>query len=238
MVTIFIADIFPAAISSLLAAVTLAIMTLIGIIATFIVSALLSHSILKGESSFFMLEMPSYRRPQFLHVLYSSFIERTIKVLYRAVIVAAPAGGIIWILGNVNIGSNTLMDALAVNLSPIGRLIGLDGMILLAFIIALPANEIVIPTIIMGYTGANIMTEISNVGELQTLFATQGFTIVTAICLMIFSVLHFPCGTTTYTIWKETGSVKWTILSNLIPLTVAFITCFVVAQSAYLLGFS
>ncbi|MFC1802599.1 ferrous iron transport protein B [Thermoproteota archaeon] len=238
MATIFVAGILPAKSSSLIAAVILALITLIGVIVTFIVSALLSKTILKGESSFFTLEMPSYRRPQFLHVLYSSFIERTIKVLYRAVIVAAPAGGIIWVLGNVYIGGSTLMTILAGSLSPLGRLIGLDGMILLAFIIALPANEIVIPTIVMGYTGASVMTEIASMAELQTLFAAQGFTIVTAICLMLFSVLHFPCGTATYTIWKETGSMKWTILSNLIPLTVAFITCFIVAQFAYLLGFS
>ena len=237
MATIFVAGVYPAKMSSLLAAVILAVITLVGIIATFIVSALLSKTVLKGESSFFMLEMPSYRRPQFLQVLYRSFIDRTFKVLFRAVIVAAPAGGIIWILGNVYIGGSTLMDALAGSLSPLGRLIGLDGMILLAFIIALPANEIVIPTIIMGYTGASIMTEIASMTELRTLFAAQGFTIVTAVCLMLFSVLHFPCGTTTYTIWKETRSVKWTLLSNLIPLTVAFITCFIVAQSAYLIGF-
>ena len=110
-------------------------------------------------------------------------------------------------------------------------------MILLAFIIALPANEIVIPTIIMGYTGASVMTEIHEIVELQNLFVSQGFTIVTAICLMLFSVLHFPCGTTTYTIWKETKSVKWTLLSNLLPLIVSLITCFIVAQSFYLVGF-
>jgi ferrous iron transport protein B len=238
MTTIFVAGIFPAGMPSLLAAIILAVVTLVGIVATFVVSALLSKTMLKGESSFFTLEMPSYRRPQFLHVLYSSFVDRTIKVLSRAVIVAAPAGGIIWILGNVHIGGNTLMAALAGGFAPLGRLIGLDGMILLAFIIALPANEIVIPTIIMGYTGASVMTEIASMVELRMLFAAQGFTIVTAVCLMLFSVLHFPCGTATYTIWKETGSVKWTILSNLIPLIVAFITCFIVAQFASLLGFT
>ena len=237
MATMFVAGIVPAKTSSLFAAVILAIITLVGIFATFFVSALLSKTLLKGENSFFMLEMPSYRRPQFLPVLYRSFIERTIKVLYRAVVVAAPAGGIIWILGNVYIGSNSLMTILAGSLSSIGRLIGLDGMILLAFIIALPANEIIIPTIIMGYTGASVMTEIASLAELQALFVANGFTIVTAVCLMLFSVLHFPCGTVTYTIWKETRSLKWTILSNLIPLTVAFIACFIVAQLAYLIGF-
>ena len=237
MATMFVAGIFPSEMSSLFAAMILAFITLAGIFATFLVSALLSKTLLKGESSFFTLEMPSYRRPQFLPVLYRSFIERTIKVLYRAVVVAAPAGGIIWILGNMYIGDRTLMTILAGGLSPVGSLIGLDGMILLAFIIALPANEIVIPTIIMGYTGASVMTEIASLTELKALFVANGFTIVTAVCLMLFSVLHFPCGTATYTIWKETRSLKWTILSNLIPLTVAFISCFTVAQSTTLLGF-
>jgi ferrous iron transport protein B len=236
MVNIFFTGILPDELSSLMAAIILAFITLVGVIATFIVSAVLSKTLLKGESSFFMLEMPSYRRPQILRVLYRSFIERTIKVLYRAVIVAAPAGGIIWILGNVHIDSSTFMDILAEGLAPLGRLIGLDGMILLAFIIALPANEIVIPTIIMGYTGASVMTEISNMVELRSLFTSQGFTVVNAVCLMLFSVLHFPCGTTTYTIWKETRNIKWTILSNIIPLIVALIFCFMVAQSANLLG--
>ena len=223
--------------TSFIAAIFLAVITFVGIAATFIVSAILSKTLLRGESSFFTLEMPSYRRPEILHVLYSSFIDRTAKVLARAVIVAAPAGGIIWFLGNVYFKGDTLMMVLANWLSPLGRLIGMDGMILLAFIIALPANEIVIPTIIMGYTGANIMTEIREFTELQNLFASQGFTMVTAICLMLFSVLHFPCGTTTYTIWKETKSVKWTLLSNLIPLIVSLITCFIAAQTFYLLGF-
>jgi len=223
--------------SSFLAAIFLATITLVGIAATFIVSAILSKTLLQGESSFFTLEMPPYRRPEILHVLYSSFIDRTAKVLIRAVIVAAPAGGIIWILGNIYFKGGTLMMGLANWLSPFGKSIGMDGMILLAFIIALPANEIVIPTIIMGYTGASVMTEIHEIVELQNLFVSQGFTIVTAICLMLFSVLHFPCGTTTYTIWKETKSVKWTLLSNLLPLIVSLITCFIVAQSFYLVGF-
>jgi ferrous iron transport protein B len=236
MATILASSLFDNNTSNLVAAVFLAIITLVGIAATFIVSAILSKTLLRGESSFFTLEMPSYRRPEILHVLYSSFIDRTAKVLVRAVIVAAPAGGIIWFLGNIYFKGNTLMMLLANWLSPLGRLIGMDGMILLAFIIALPANEIVIPTIIMGYTGASIMTEIREIAELQSLFASQGFTMVTAICLMLFCVLHFPCGTTTYTIWKETKSAKWTLLSNLIPLVVSLITCFIVAQTFYLLG--
>jgi len=148
-----------------------------------------------------------------------------------------PAGALIWILGNVHIGSETLMTHIAGVLSPIGLLIGLDGIIMLAYIIAIPANEIVIPTIIMGYMGTSMITEFESIAGLQALFAAHGFTVVTAISLMLFSVLHYPCATATHTIWKETGSVKWTLLSNLIPLAVAFLVCFIVSQSLYALGF-
>jgi len=238
MTAVFVATAFPPAVSSLMASFTIVAVTLIGILMTFIVSALLSRTLLKGENSFFILEMPSYRRPQFLRVLYTSFIDRTIKVLYRAVVWAAPAGALIWIMGNVYVGGETLMIYTAGVLSPIGLLIGLDGIILLAYIIAIPANEIIIPTIIMGYMGTSMMTELESTVELHSLFAAHGFTVVTAICLMLFSVLHYPCATTTHTIWKETRSAKWTLLSNLIPLAVAFLVCFVVAQSLRALGFS
>lgn len=237
MATVFVATAFPPAISSLTAPFTMVAVTLVGVAMTFAVSSLLSSTLLKGESSFFVLEMPSYRRPQLSRVLYTSVIDRTIKVLYRAVIWAAPAGVLVWILGNVQIGGETLMTHVAAMLSPVGLLIGLDGIILLAYIIAIPANEIIIPTIIMGYMGTSMMTELGSTTELHALFATQGFTVVTAICLMLFSVLHYPCATTTHTIWKETRSVKWTLLSNLIPLAVAFLVCFGVAQSLRALGF-
>ncbi len=237
MATVFMATAFPPAISSVMASFAMVTITLIGILATFIVSALLSRTLLKGEESFFVLEMPSYRRPQILRVLYTSLIDRTIKVLYRAIIWAAPAGAVTWILGNVYISGETLMAHIAGILSPIGLLIGLDGIILLAFVIALPANEIVIPTIIMGYTGASMMIELESMVELHALFTTQGFTVITAISLMLFSVLHYPCATTTHTIWNETKSVKWTLLSNLIPLAVAFLVCFVFTQSAHIMEF-
>jgi ferrous iron transport protein B len=238
MATVFIATAFPPAVSSVTASLILVAITLMGIAVTFVVSALLSRTLLKGESSFFVLELPSYRRPQLSRILYTSLIDRTIKVLYRAVVWAAPAGALIWVLGNIYIGGETLMTHAAGVLSPVGLLIGLDGIILLAYIIAIPANEIIIPTIIMGYMGTSMMIELESTTELHALFAAQGFTAVTAICLMLFSVLHYPCATTTHTIWKETRSVKWTILSNLIPLVVAFLTCFSVAQSLRLLGFS
>jgi len=237
MATVFIATAFPPAVSSLAASFILVAVTLIGIAMTFAVSALLSRTLLKGESSFFVLEMPSYRRPQFSRILYTSLIDRTIKVLYRAVVWAAPAGALIWVLGNIHVGGETLMTHAAGILSPFGLLIGLDGIILVAYIIAIPANEIIIPTIIMGYMGTSMMTELESTAELHALFAAQGFTVVTALCLILFSVLHYPCATTTHTIWKETRSAKWTILSNLIPLVIAFIVCFGVAQSLRAFGF-
>jgi len=237
MATIFVATAFPPAISSVIASLSIVVVTLIGVLVTFLVSALLSHTVLQGESSFFALEMPSYRRPQVLSVLYTSLIDRTVKVLYRAVVWAAPAGAVTWILANTYVSGETLMAYLVSILSPIGLLIGLDGTILLAFVIAIPANEIVIPTIIMSYMGTSVMIELESVIELRTLFAAQGFTIVTAVSLMLFSVLHYPCATTTHTIWKETGSAKWTLLSNLIPLTLAFFVCFAASQSLYALGF-
>jgi ferrous iron transport protein B len=236
MATIFVAATFPPQTAFLVASFTILIIMAVGVLVTFLVSALLSRTLLKGESSFFTLEMPSYRRPQLLRILYTSFIDRTIKVLYRAVIWAVPAGVLIWILGNVSVGGTTLMSLSADILSPIGLVIGLDGMILLAYIIAIPANEIIIPTIIMGYMGTSMMAELTSTSELYALFISQGFTIVTAICLMLFSVLHYPCATTTHTIWKETGSLKWTILSNLIPLIVAFLVCFVVTQIFHIFG--
>jgi ferrous iron transport protein B len=237
MATVFISTAFTPTLSSLIATFAVATVTLLGIVMTFVVSALLSRTLLKGESSFFVLEMPSYRRPQFSRVLYTSLIDRTIKVLYRAVVWAAPAGTLIWILGNVNISGESLMAHAADVLQPIGLLIGLDGIILLAYIIAIPANEIIIPTMIMGYMGTSMMTELESTAELHALFAAHGFTIITAICLMLFSVLHYPCATTTHTIWKETKSAKWTILSNLIPLSVAFLVCFGVAHILQGLGF-
>ncbi|MCJ7635354.1 ferrous iron transport protein B [Candidatus Bathyarchaeota archaeon] len=236
MTTVFIAPAFPQAVSSLVASIMLVAVTLVGMLMTFIISAFLSHTLLRGESSFFVLEMPSYRRPNFSRVIYTSFIDRAIRVLYRAVVWAAPAGAVIWILGNSYVGGESLMAYAANALSPIGLLIGLDGIILLAYIIAIPANEIVIPTIIMGYMGTGMITQLQSSAQLHALFVSHGFNIVTAICLMLFSVLHYPCSTTTYTIWKETKSAKWTILSNIIPLTVAFIICFIVAQSLRSLG--
>ena len=223
--SIFIAKAFPAGVASLITVASLTIATLAGIGVTFLVSYGLSRTVLKGESSSFTLELPPYRPPQILRVIYTSFIDRTIKVLYRAIACAAPAGGIIWLLGAIPAGNTSLFQFLGNFLQLPGQLIGLDGIILLAFIFAIPANEIVVPTIIMGYMNVSRMTEI---GDPSLLFLNNGWTVTTAVCVILFSLLHYPCTTTTLTIWSETRSIKWTVLSNLIPLSIAILVCFAV----------
>lgn len=230
LATVFVAASFPASVASLAAVGTVMGVTILGIIVTLLVSKFLSKTVLKGEPSSFQLELPPYRKPQILRVLYTSFISRTIFVLWRAIVMAAPAGGLIWLLGNIYADGLPLMTHIANFLKPFGNLIGLDGVIILAYIIAIPANEIVIPTIIMGYMASGQMMEIDDMEQLKQLFLANGWTMLTAVCLMLFSLLHYPCSTTTFTIWKETKSVKWTVLSNLLPLIIALVVCFIVAQ--------
>ena len=159
-------------------------------------------------------------------------------VLWRAIIWAAPAGAVIWLLGNIHLDGSTLTSISAGFLDPLGRVIGLDGVVLLTYIIAIPANEIVIPTMIMAYMNESAMLELSSLEELrQLLVVDHGWTLITGINLMLFSLLHSPCSTTIYTIWKETGSVKWTTLATFIPLFLAFLVTFIVYQLSVLLGF-
>jgi ferrous iron transport protein B len=230
LASLFVAASFPAGIASIAAAGTIAGVTIFGILVTLVVSRLFSrHTSLKGESSFFQIELPPYRRPSFLRIFYRSIIDRTALVLWRAIVMAAPAGGLCWILANTTIGNQSLFQHLSGTLEPIGRVIGLDGVILLAYLIAIPANEIVVPTIIMGYMAAGQMTELDSDIELKGLFIQNGWSTLTAVCLMFFSLLHYPCSTTTLTIWRETRSIKWTIVSNLMPLGLAFLVCGIIA---------
>ncbi len=229
--TIFGVSAFPTALASLAAAGAVVGSVLVGIIFTFLSSYLFSRTILKGEASAFTLELPPYRKPNIKRILYTSFIDRTIFVLWRAIIMAAPAGAIIWILANVYIGNETLFQMISMWLNPLGYAIGLDGVILLAYIIAIPANEIVVPTIIMGYLKAEMMTELESLSELRLFLVDQaGWTLLTAVCLMLFAVLHNPCSTTILTIYKETGSKKWATIGALFPLGFAFFTTFLVAS--------
>ncbi len=237
LATIFVAARFPSRFASVAAAGTVAMVVIIGVLFTLIVSAMLSRTVLKGTASAFTLELPPYRRPNILRIVYTSLIDRTLFVLWRAIVVAAPAGAVIWILGNIDVGSVSLARHVADFLNPLGHAIGLDGVILLAYIIAIPANEIVVPTMIMVYMGGSVMTEDVSEGALtRLLIEDNGWTLLTAINLMLFSLLHNPCATTIVTMWKETRSVRWTTLGALMPLGIAFAVTFLVAQAARLWG--
>jgi ferrous iron transport protein B len=232
LATVFVAASVPPAVASFAAAGTVVGVVLIGVFFTLVVSWALSRTVLKGQPTAFTLELPPYRRPGVLRVLYTSLIDRTMFVLWRAIVVAAPAGGVIWILGNVYAGDSSLAQLSAGWLDPLGRAIGLDGVILLAYVIAIPANEIVVPTMLMVYAGLGMMTEPTSYDALRTLLVDEhGWTLVTAICLMLFSLLHNPCATTILTMWKETRSRKWTTLGALMPLGIAFAVTFVVASA-------
>ena len=203
----------------------LTIVILLSILITFIVSKLLSKTILKGRNSFFILELPSYRKPKILKILVRSLIDRTLKILLRSVVVAAPAGLVIWLLTNLNVNGFNIFYYISNFLNPIGILIGLDGVILAAFLLGFPANEIVLPIIIMGYMSSGIMIDVSDLSIIKNLLINNGWNVITAICMIIFMVFHFPCSTTIITIYKETKSVKWTILSFILPLLIGITLC-------------
>lgn len=211
--------------NSLLTTVILTLVILMGIFMTFTISRLLSNTILKGMPSSFTLELPPYRKPQIGKVLIRSIFDRTLFVLGRAISVAAPAGLVIWVLANVNYNGLSLLEYCSNFLDPIGSLMGLDGVILMAFILGFPANEIVIPLIIMGYMAMGTITEFDNLVELKKLLISNGWTTTTAINFIVFSLFHFPCSTTCMTIRKETGSNKWMFLAIIIPTLVGFIFC-------------
>ena len=198
---------------------------IIGVIVTLIVSKILSKTILKGMSSSFMLELPPYRTPQFGKILVRSIFDRTLFVLGRAVSIAIPAGIIIWLFANINISGISLLTHVANFLNPFAKLMGLDGYILTAFILALPANEIVLPIILMSYTAGGSLMQIDDLSNISNILISNGWTILTAINVMLFCLMHFPCSTTLITIKKESGSLKWTALAFLIPTFLGIITC-------------
>ena len=202
---------------------------------TFLVSRLLSLTILKGIPSSFALELPPYRRPQIGKVIVRSIFDRTIFVLGRAVVAAAPAGIIIWIFANIKIGDVAVLSYLSDFLDPFATLLGMDGVILLAFILGLPANEIVVPVMLMAYLAKGSLVEINDIGALKEILTANGWTWITAACTMLFSLMHWPCATTLLTIKKETGSWKWTFAAFAIPTVAGILICFVTAQTAGLL---
>ena len=218
--------------SSLLSALFLALVILLGIGMTFFISWVLSRTILKGIPSSFTLELPPYRRPQVMKVIVRSIFDRTLFVLGRAIIVAAPAGLIIWILANVQSGDMTLLARFTGALDPFGRLLGMDGVILAAFILGFPANEIVIPIMVMAYMANGSLSELNNLTEMKMLLTENGWTWITAVSTMLFSLMHWPCSTTCLTLKKETQSMKWTIAAFLVPTICGIILCFLFTAAA------
>lgn len=209
-------------------------MILLGIAMTFVVSYLLSKTILKGEPSSFTLELPPYRKPQIGKIIIRSIFDRTLFVLGRAVTVAAPAGLLIWLLANISVGDMTLLSHCAAFLDPFGKLLGMDGVILFAFILGLPANEIVVPIIIMTYMATGSLVEFDSLFQLKQLLVNNGWTWITAISTMLFCLMHWPCSTTCMTIHKETKSLKWTAVSFAVPAVAGMIVCFAFATIARL----
>jgi len=237
--TIFIGSLVPAHLAGLISAATVVGVALLGVFFTFVVSWFLSRTMLRGEVSTFSLELPPYRPPRIWQTIYTSLIDRTIYVLWRAIVFAMPAGAAIWLVSNVTVGGASLAEWVIDFMNPFGVLLGLNGVILLAYIVAIPANEIVIPTILMltvlvtgadAGAGTGVMFELESGADTLALFTAGGWTLLTAVNLMLFSLVHNPCSTTIYTIYKETGSARWTTVAALLPVGLGFTLTFLVAQ--------
>ena len=220
----------------LLAALLLTGVILLGVFLTFGVSRLLSGTLLRGVPSSFTLELPPYRRPRIGQVVVRSVLDRTLFVLGRAAAVAAPAGLVIWLCANVQVGEGSLLSLCTGALDPFARALGLDGTILMAFLLGFPANEIVVPIIIMSYLSTGTLLELDDLGALHALLVEHGWTWLTAVCTMLFSLMHWPCSTTCMTIGKETRSLKWTLISFAVPTAVGMAVCFLTASAARLCG--
>lgn len=236
IITMFFAGAAGGAFQSVLSTLLLTGAIVLGVVMTLLISRLLSNTILKGMPSSFHLELPPYRRPQIGSTLVRSLLDRTLFVLGRAVVVAAPAGLVIWILANVQVGDASLLAHCASFLDPFARFIGLDGYILMAFILGFPANEIVVPILIMSYLSTGTLTDFESLSQLHELLIAHGWTWLTAVCSILFCLMHWPCGTTCLTIRKETQSLKWTLVSFAAPTACGIVICMVVANAARLLG--
>ena len=238
--SIFIGSLVPAHLGGVISALSVVGIALLGVLLTFLVSWALSRTVLKGEVSTFNLELPPYRPPRILQTLYTSMIDRTLIVLWRAVVFALPAGLVIWLSANVMIGGVSVAEHLIELLNPFGLLLGMNGVILVAYIVAIPANEIVIPTILMltvlvsgaagAGEGAGVMFELESGIETLDILTAGGWTLLTGVNLMLFSLIHNPCSTTIYTIFKETASVKWTVVASLLPVLMGIVVTFFTAQ--------
>ena len=221
-----------------LSAAVLTLIITVGVIITFGVSWMLSKTILRGSPSSFTLELPPYRTPNVGQVIIRSVLDRTLFVLGRAVSVAAPAGLVIWLLANINIGEVSVLTYCCDFLDPFGKIIGLDGVILFAFILGIPANEIVLPIMLMAYTGGGKLLDGVSIAAMREILVSNGWTVLTGINVMLFSLLHWPCSTTLLTVKKETGSVKWMLLAFVIPTAVAFLVCGAVNAAGFIVGWN
>ncbi|WGY00432.1 nucleoside recognition domain-containing protein [Nocardioides sp. QY071] len=233
MGTVFIGSLAPPALAGVLAAGSVVLVAVLGIVTTLAVSWLLSHTLLRGETSLYSLELPPYRPPQVWRTIHTSLVDRTLKVLRRALVMAAPAGAVVWLLGNVEVGGEQLAGHLVTGLDPVGWVLGINGIILLAYLVAIPANEIVIPTVLMltltlnhpaSDAAAGVMLDMGDAEAGTVLVGVGGWTLLTAVNLMLFCLLHNPCSTTMLTIWRETGSLKWTLIATFLPLSLACVT--------------
>jgi len=236
IITMFFAGVVAGPLQTVFSTILLTGIIVLGVVMTLLLSKILSRTILKGIPSSFTLELPPYRKPQIGKVIVRSVFDRTLFVLGRAVSVAAPAGLIIWVLANIHVGTPSLLSHCAGFLDPFAKLLGLDGYILMAFILGFPANEIVVPIIIMSYTATGSILELDSLDQLRQLLVSHGWTWLTAVCVMLFSLMHWPCGTTCWTIKKESQSWKWTFVSFLVPTITGIIVCFIVANTVRLLG--
>ncbi|PEB53699.1 iron transporter FeoB [Bacillus pseudomycoides] len=236
MASLFMAAGYTGSMQTLATASVVVGMVIIGIIVTLSVSWVLSKTALKGVPTHYTLELPPYRKPKILNTIIRSTLDKSLYVLKRAVIVAAPAAVFTWVLANIFVGDTSLLMYFVNFLDPFAKLLGLDGFILAAFILGLPANEIVIPILLMSYLSTGALTEIDDFNQIKNLFLENGWTWLTALNTMLFSLLHFPCGTTLVNIYKETKSAKWTFLSFAIPTVIAIVVTFLTSQLVHWLG--
>lgn len=213
--------------SSVLGAAILTLLIVFSVLVTFVVSKILSKTVLRGIPASFTLELPPYRIPKIGKVIVRSVFDRTLKILGRAVITAVPAGIIIWLCSNFIFGEKTVLEIISSMLDPFAKIFGLDGNILCGFILSFPANEIALPIMAMGYSGEGL-AKLGSLSETALLFSKNGFTPVTALCTIVFFLFHWPCATTIITIWKETKSAKWTALSVIVPLLTGLSLCFAI----------
>lgn len=240
LATLFMGALVPAHLAGVISALSVVAVALLGVVFSLAVSWFLSRTWLRGQVSTFSLELPPYRPPRILRTVYTSLIDRTLFVLWRAIVFAMPAGAVIWLVSNIRVGDESLAGHMIGWLDPFGWFLGMNGVILLAYVVAIPANEIVVPTILMltvlvtgvdGFgEGAGVMFELDSHQDTLALFHAGGWTLLTAVNLMLFSLLHNPCSTTIYTIFKETGSRRWTAVSALLPVAIGFVVVFLVAQ--------